>query len=182
MKTKGIILLLTILLLVALTACGTGSEETTAPAANDGTTAVDTTKIILQTETPDTTKAVEPEVKPSEGLSLSFDKESNGYNLTWLGTCTDTTVIIPSVHEGKSVVGVAPWALSGCNSFNAIAIPDSIVTMGNDVFKNCTNLVSVFCEAESMPDGWNAEWLNGCSATVYWGNEWHYVDGVPTLK
>jgi hypothetical protein len=59
--------------------------------------------------------------------------------------------------------------------------------MGREVFSGCSNLKNIYCESESKPSSsdvweWDNDWLGYCSATVHWGNEWEYVNGVPTLK
>lgn len=47
-------------------------------------------------------------------------------------------------------------------------IPASVKTISPLAFKDCENL-TIYCEAESIPDGWDENWNDG-SATVVWGN------------
>ena len=48
-----------------------------------------------------------------------------------------------------------------------------------DAFVGCTNLTAIYAEGNSRPDTWmDSDYLE----YVYWGNEWEYVNGVPTLK
>lgn len=73
-----------------------------------------------------------------------------------------------------------------CSNLNSITIPNSVTIVDFGAFNNCSNL-TIFCEATSMPSGFEANWASPCP--VYWyseiqptknGRYWHYVDGIPT--
>lgn len=50
-----------------------------------------------------------------------------------------------------------------------IYIPNSVEKIGEWIFSEIDGIV-INCEAESKPDGWNPEWLGGCTNyTVNWG-------------
>ena len=82
-------------------------------------------------------------------------------------------IVIPS-----SVTSVGNQAFRNCRSLKSITIPSSVTSIGNQAFQNCTSL-TIYCEAESQPEGWDANW-NYSDRPVYWAGEWSYVDGVPT--
>lgn len=103
-------------------------------------------------------------------------------NLTTIGhsafyQCTSLTdVIIPD-----SVTKIEGFAFGECTSLKDIVIPDSVVEIETAAFSECSDSMNIYCEAKAKPENWE-DWLNGCDAEVYWGDEWEYVNGVPTLK
>ena len=114
--------------------------------------------------------------------------------------CSDLT----SITIGNGVTSIGSFAFSDCTSLKSITIPDNVISIGKKVFfrsgltnitigngvtsigeqafYDCTSLSDIYCKATSEPIGWDGRWKDRCSATVHWGNEWEYVDGVPTLK
>ncbi|MGN0654213.1 MAG: leucine-rich repeat domain-containing protein [Oscillospiraceae bacterium] len=78
-------------------------------------------------------------------------------------------VIIP---DGVESIGRS--AFDGCSSLESIVIPKSVTEMGETVF-NHTDNITVYCEAESKPEGWDDEWdtlyLEGDNdkVNVVWG-------------
>lgn len=109
-------------------------------------------------------------------VSLPSGMTSIGYH-AFDGCLNLAGVTIPS-HVTK----IGYCAFGSCNSLTEIVIPQSVASMENEIFSFCESLASIYCEAESQPEEWVFNWNMDCSATVYWGNEWHYVDGVPTVK
>ncbi len=63
-----------------------------------------------------------------------------------------TKIIIPD-----SVTAIGDAAFSRCFSLNEINIPINVTTIGAFAFNCCVNL-TVYCESESQPDGWSADW------------------------
>ena len=76
---------------------------------------------------------------------------------------------LASIEIPSSVTTIGTCAFLGCESLKSITIPSSVTTIGGSVFYNCTILTTVYCEAESQPEGWNAYWLTGTTAKVKWG-------------
>lgn len=64
-----------------------------------------------------------------------------------------------------------------CNSLGSLIIPKSVEIVGKEIFDNGT----IYCEVEKMPIGWDNNFY-GENTKVYWGDQWHYENGVPTLK
>ncbi|MBQ8235539.1 MAG: leucine-rich repeat domain-containing protein, partial [Clostridia bacterium] len=84
-------------------------------------------------------------------------------------------VVIP-----ESVTYISDYAFYGLSNLTEIVIPESVTEIGYGAFLYCSILTEIFCEAASEPSGWSSSWKSGCDATVYWGGQWEYVDGVPT--
>ncbi len=77
--------------------------------------------------------------------------------------CTSlTSVTIPD-----SVTSIGEGAFIGCTCLTSVTIPDSVTSIGDWAFEYCTSL-TIYCEAESQPDGWSAYW-NSYSRPVVWG-------------
>ena len=75
---------------------------------------------------------------------------------------TDSSFIIPD-----SVTSIGNKAFYRCSSLTSIVIPDSVTSIGEGAFNSCSNL-TIYCEAESEPAGWSAEW-NYSNCPVVWG-------------
>ena len=76
--------------------------------------------------------------------------------------CTSLrSIVIPS-----SVTSIGYCAFYECKSLRSIEIPSSVTSIGQYAFLNCTSL-TIYCEAESKPSGWESKW-NGNSPVV-WG-------------
>ena len=73
-------------------------------------------------------------------------------------------------------------AFKGCAKITNIVIPQSVLTIEDYIFKDCTMLNMIFCESVDKPVGWVDGWKNYCNAQVYWGNDWSFVNGIPQIK
>lgn len=87
---------------------------------------------------------------PSNGLHLEYDSANNRYLVLGIGTCTDKRVVIPSEVDGVPVVRIERNAFKDTSSFYEIVIPNSIVTMMPDAFKNSS------VESVILPDSLEA--------------------------
>ena len=67
----------------------------------------------------------------------------------------------------KSLISLGSHAFSGCLNLTSIVIPINATDVGNYAFYECEKL-TIYCEAQSAPDGWNAEW-NVSNLPVIWG-------------
>ncbi len=82
-------------------------------------------------------------------------------------------------NEGVSTladgsVSIGSRAFIGCDSLTAVYIPLSVASIGDSAFAGCKNL-TIYCEAESMPEGWSESWNpEGCKVV------WNY-NGKPQV-
>ena len=77
-------------------------------------------------------------------------------------------VTIPDSYNGLPVTLISNSAFEGCSSLTSINIPDGVTSIGDHAFMECSNL-TIFCEAASLPDGWNENW-NVSNCPVVWGH------------
>ena len=61
------------------------------------------------------------------------------------------------------------WAFSGCTSLQTIIIPSECTKIDMYAFAYCTNL-TIYCEIDSKPVGWDDGW----NMTSSYDGEWHY--------
>lgn len=67
-----------------------------------------------------------------------------------------------------SVVRIGDMAFNECD-LQSVYIPSSVTEMGEKIFCDGKD-VTIYCEAESQPESWNENWLEGCeNPTVIWG-------------
>lgn len=87
----------------------------------------------------------------SQGLEFTSNGDGTCY-VSGIGTCTDTDINIPPVSpEGWTVTGVGDWAFSKNNTITGVTIPESVITIENWAFGNCTNLLSItFAETPQL--------------------------------
>lgn len=84
--------------------------------------------------------------------------------------CSETFVnctSLASVYIPHSVTAIEGEAFRGCTSLTSIIIPDSVISMGKRSFRNCGG--TIYCEADSKPEGWDSDWTNGFDGNVVWG-------------
>ena len=74
---------------------------------------------------------------------------------------TDTSFIIPD-----SVTSIGECAFCDCTSLTSVTIPDSVTSIGSYAFYNCTRL-TIYCEAASQPSDWSY-WWNDSNCPVVW--------------
>ena len=108
-----------------------------------------------------------------------YMKNSNNeyYEVTKIEIPNTVTYIGPNNFSGfdnleeivipNSVISIDSYAFENCAKLTKIIIPSTVVKMGTNVFRNCRN-ITIYCEAESQPEGWDAKW-NNMNYPVIWG-------------
>ncbi len=79
----------------------------------------------------------------SEGLAFTLINDDTAYEVSGIGTCTDTDIRIPPTHEGLPVVRIGEYAFACCNNLTQVKFPNSINTIGNFAFFECKNLTTI---------------------------------------
>ncbi len=84
-----------------------------------------------------------------------------------------------SVTIGNSVTSIGDSAFYDCESLKSVTISNSVTSIDDCAFGWCTSL-TIYCDVESKPSGWAANW-NYSDRPVYWAGEWEYdTEGNPT--
>ena len=86
-------------------------------------------------------------------------------------SCTSLrSIIIP-----ESVTNIGDMAFYSCESLSSIVIPKSVTNIGKYTFGDCKYddcpYLTIYCEAESKPSGWEDHW-NYTNRPVVWGYEY----------
>ncbi len=79
----------------------------------------------------------------SQGLEYELTEDGLGYILTGVGTCNDRKVVIPSEYNNKPVVAIGGASLSYDDFIKVIEIPDSVTSIGERAFYDCSKLTRV---------------------------------------
>lgn len=91
----------------------------------------------------------------SEGLSY-VRGGSGDYELTGIGTCTDTDIIVPATYEGMPVTSVRYAAFENNTQITSVSFGENVYFVGNYVFRGCTSLRSVtFLHTAGLSEGFN---------------------------
>ena len=83
----------------------------------------------------------------SEGLEYTL-KQDGTYEVYSMGACTDTDVVIPAKVDGIAVTSIGQSAFDAYGyaeraNITSIVIPDSVTSIGDYAFYNCTGLTSI---------------------------------------
>ena len=145
---KAAAVLLAIIMLAALCACG-GNITTETPTsqsgnatqnAGDNSTPAPGTDTDPTAEPGDQTTAEPQPVAGTEGLGYKDDGE--GILITSLGDATAKEIVIPSHIDGKPVTAIDEEAFRGTD-ITSLTVPWTVKKIDEDAFANCTQLASV---------------------------------------
>lgn len=104
--------------------------------------------------------------QPGEGLAFELNEDGKSYAVIGMGTCTDTDLVIPNVHEGlpvtrigesafdqhydlvsvivpQGVTTIEDWAFGGCTSLTRIDLPAGLLSIGSYAFAGCQSLTEI---------------------------------------
>ena len=123
------------------------STETTTPTTDPETTDPGTTPGVDQSTSADNTQTLEPGTY-SEGLEFEQSGLGSSYIVVGIGTCEDTELIIPSMHEGLPVTKIGTSAFYNCDSLTSVTIPEGVTFIDGGAFSMCRSLTSV-----TIPEG-----------------------------
>ncbi len=116
-------------------------------------------------------------------IPTTIEIKGKTYDVTSIGerafeSCTGLQTV--TFEPNSKLKSIGERAFESCSSLITITIPSSITNIRYYAFSNCSSL-TIYCEASLKPSEWDYYW-NPSNRPVYWGNEWHYENGVPTLN
>ena len=145
-------------------------------------------------------KATFREVDPSLKKELVFTELVDGTLSVKAGPYAQgkTELVIPSTYDGKNVSEIeknsfnnlnslqvlrfeknskvkkiGDYAFQGCTNLKYAVIPQSVTTIGNGAFKQCSSELMIYCEAESRPSGYYESstygYWYGSVDQIWWG-------------
>ena len=94
-----------------------------------------------------------PETPAENAPEYEFRADESGVWLIKVIPGGAKVIEIPSLFEGKMVIGIGENAFSGCTEVNEVIIPASVTRIGAYAFGECYGLVSAVFEE---PKGWQA--------------------------
>ena len=82
--------------------------------------------------------------KQETSRGLAFKLLGDGtYEVSGIGSCTDTEIVIPSVYNDKPVTSIGDNAFDDRSGLTSVTIPDSVTSIGEQAFYGCSGLTSV---------------------------------------
>ena len=111
----------------------------------------------------------------SEGLSYDYVYGENTYCIVnGIGTCTDTDIVIPAMHDNIPVRVIDNTAFVGCSNLKSVTIPSSVTMIGNYAFAQCSSLTSITIPSSVRSIGLGA--FRECDNLIQVDNGILYVD------
>lgn len=92
---------------------------------------------------PRSLKPHEAQAQATPGDALIYDRDE--YN-EWIvkGVYGEPAVVnVPPMVNGMPIMGVAPHAFAGLKSLRRVTLPDTVSTIGEEAFADCTELESI---------------------------------------
>lgn len=126
MMRKILAMLLAVLMLSVLVACGDKQDDTT----GDTVINVGSLKMTYRAENGDT-------------FTYEYDKSTTVIITGFSGNDEPHVVTIPATIEDKTVVAIGDEAFFACSNISAVELPEGLTAIGNYAFANCEALKEV---------------------------------------
>ena len=90
----------------------------------------------------------------------------------------ENCINLTSITLPDKLTSIGPYAFYRCSSLTSIVIPKSVKDIEDSAFYGCWDLI-IYCEASDRSIEYDEDWDFGVKS-VYYEDEWEYVNGVPT--
>ena len=91
----------------------------------------------------------------SKGLSYEL-LENDTYEVSGMGDCTDTDIVIPNSYNEKAVTSIGASAFEFYTALTSVTIGKNVTSIGENAFKSCNGLTSVEIPSSVTSIGKNA--------------------------
>lgn len=96
----------------------------------------------------------------SPSVKALFKGYEDGVVVTGCDRLNTVNVKIPSVYNGKAVVGISPFAFADNKNIEEVFLPENIKIIGEGAFFGCTSLKKIRAEVQKSPSGWSDSMIN----------------------
>ncbi len=96
--------------------------------------------------------------KATKGLEFSIINSGTAYEVSGIGTATDTDIYIQENYKGLPVTSIGYEAFYYCENLKSIKVPSGVTSIGNGAFYYCSRL-----ERIELPDGLTSIGINAFS-------------------
>lgn len=79
------------------------------------------------------------------------------YSVTTID-CSYSSSFLNKIVLPNSISEIKEKAFNGCICLESIVIPDNVTTIGKQIFSTQTKGMTIYCESEVKPIGWDEEW------------------------
>ena len=129
---------------------------------------------------------------PSAGVFYGLSDDGTYAIVTDFDDSMTDVVVVANEYNGVPVMEIGKNAFEDCGSLSFLTLPDGVTRIGARAFSGCKRLMGVmlydsveyvgdnafagceeltiFCEAESKPQGWSEEW-NPLHRMTIWGHK-----------
>ncbi len=113
----------------------------------------------------------------SQELEYELSYDETHYSVVGIGNCTDTDIVIPSMHKNLPVKSIGRWAFEDCIGLKSIKIPNSVTSIGEFAFYECTSLENIEINASIESIGLEAfSYCENLKSIVVDKNNLNYTD------
>ncbi|MBQ8912148.1 MAG: leucine-rich repeat protein, partial [Clostridia bacterium] len=80
---------------------------------------------------------------PSEGLEYALNEDGTTWSVVGIGSCRDTDIVIPALHEGMPVTAVGDYAFKMKETLTSLTIGRNVKQIGVSAFSYCSKVTDV---------------------------------------
>lgn len=101
----------------------------------------------------------------NKGDYVFYTYEGVNYLVGYIGNKTD--IVLPENYNGENYE-IHEYAFKERYDIISVVIPFGVTRVGKRAFYNNKKEFTIYCEATSIPNGWDEEW-NESNSKVVWG-------------
>ena len=111
-----------------------------------------------------------PVMSSAEGVDALTFRRGDGdfYCVASCDALVTGEVVIPDTYKGLPVSVIEDFAFKDCKNITHVKIPDSITSIGEGAFLNCSGLTSVDFEENKIKSKYVSQLVNDCQNISHW--------------